>query len=83
MSDVTPVVPPYDWKVGFKKGVHTAVGFTVAMGTALLPLALEHYSNDGNVAAVLAPYPKYLALAPFIAGAIRFAANQRKQNSKG
>lgn len=85
MSDDKPAIPAqeYDWRVGLKKAIHTAMGFSVAMGTALLPLALDHYSNEGNVAALLAPYPKYLGLAPFIAGAIRFAVNRRKQGGNG
>lgn len=78
MSDVTPVVPaPYDWKVSFKKGFHTFLTVSGAMLAALAPLALDHFASDGNVAAVLPP--KYIALAPFIAGAIRFAVNRRKQ----
>lgn len=79
MSDRVVVVltPEYDWKVGVRKGLHTSLTVAGAMLAALLPLALDHFASDGNVAAVLPP--KYIALAPFIAGAIRFAVNRRKQ----
>ena len=81
MSTPLPVVPPaqpYSTAMSVKKALATVGTVLAALAPAVLPSLVDYFSDEQHLGALLAVNPKLLALAPLIAGLIRFYGNRRK-----
>ena len=83
-APVVPAVPaqPYSKAVAAKKVLGVLGTLAASLAPALGPALIDYFSSDANVANVLKVNPNLLALAPFIAAAVRLIANYRKQQAK-
>lgn len=79
MSTAIVTVQPYSKTIALKKVMGVLGTLAASLAPALGPALIDYFSQDANVANVLKVNPNLLALAPFIAAAVRLIANYYKQ----